>query len=147
MINLLAMWRFIGARSPESQCLQQAMQISQTRDVDARRAERHQRAYGRIKHPGGNDDRDSWLGFDNDNFPSRPPFRVKLPDLAAIQRVPAIMDLNLDMGRMNASSLSEDGTTSSRAVTRAAGAQQPYTPSWLARSSTDSTPKATSRTS
>jgi hypothetical protein len=108
MMNLLGAWGFIGACSPESESLQQPTQIGQTSHVDGRSVERHRRAYGRIKHPGGKDDRGARFSLDYDDFRSRPPFRVKLPDPAAIQRVPAIMDLNLpaDMGRMNAPLLS-----------------------------------------
>jgi hypothetical protein len=104
MMNLLGGRGFIGACSPESEGLQQPTQIGQAGHVDCRRAERHRRAYGRIQHPGGKDDRDARFSLDNDDFCSRAPFRVKLPDPAAIQRVPAIMDLHFpaDMGRMNA---------------------------------------------
>ena len=107
-MNLLGMRGFIGARTSESEGLQQPLQIGQTSHVDCRMAERHRRACGRIEHPGGKDDRDARFSLDNDDFPSRPPFRVKLPHLAAIQRVPAIMDLHLlaNMGRMSAPPLS-----------------------------------------
>jgi hypothetical protein len=84
MMNLLAERGFIAACSPESEILQQPIQIGQTGRVHRRRAERHRRAYGRIKHPGGKDDRDARFSLDNDDFPSRPPFRVKPPDPAAI---------------------------------------------------------------
>ena len=126
-MNLLDTWRFIAARSPESEGLQQPLQIGQTGDVDCRRAERHCRAYGRIKHPGGNDDRDARFNLDNNDFRSRPPIRVKLPDSAAIQRVPAIVDLNLsaDMGRMNAPLPSADAIISSSVPTTEGNGQQP----------------------
>ncbi len=41
------------------------------------------------------------FSLDNGNLSAGSPFRVKLPDLAARQRVPSIMNHNfLDMGRM-----------------------------------------------
>jgi hypothetical protein len=92
MMNLPGARGFIGACSPESEGLQQPIQIGQTGHVDYWRAERHRRAHGGIKHPGGKDDRDAQFSLYNNDFRSRPPLRVKLPDPAAIQRVPAIMD-------------------------------------------------------
>ena len=101
-MNLLGGRGFIGACSSESEGLQQPIKVSQASDVDRRSAERHRRANGRIKHPGGKDDRHTRFGLNDDDLPSRSPLGVELPDLAAMQRVPAIMDLYLsaDMGRM-----------------------------------------------
>jgi hypothetical protein len=102
MMNLLGGRVFIGARSSESEGLQQPVKVGQTDDIGCRRAERHRRANGRVKHPGGDDNRYARFTFDNDDFSSRPSFRVKLPNLAAVKRVPAVMDLHVaaDMGRM-----------------------------------------------
>jgi hypothetical protein len=103
MMNLLDGRKFIGACSSESEGLQQPIKVGQASNVDRRSAERHRRANSRIKHPGGKHDRHTRFSLNNDNLSSRSPFGVKLPDLAAMQRVPAVMDLHIlaDMGRMD----------------------------------------------
>jgi hypothetical protein len=115
MMNLLGGRVFIGACSSESEGLQQPVKVGQTDDIGCRRAERHRRANARIKHPGGGDNRYAWFTFDNDDFSSRPPFRVELPNLAAVKRVPAVIDLYLaaDMGRITPRSHLGDGITCS----------------------------------
>jgi hypothetical protein len=62
----------------------------------------HCRANGPVKHPSGKDDRHTRFSLNDNDLSSRSPFGVELPDLAAMQCVPAIMNLNLlpDMGRM-----------------------------------------------
>jgi hypothetical protein len=102
MMNLLGGRGFIGAWSSESEGVQQPIKVSQASSVDPRRAERHRRANGRIEHPGGNDDRHTRCCLNNNDLSSRAPFGVELTDLAAMQRVPAIMNLYVlvDMGRM-----------------------------------------------
>jgi hypothetical protein len=102
-MNLLGGRGFIGACSSESEGLQQPIKVSQASDVDRRSAERHRRANGRIDHPSGNDDRHTRCCLKDDDLSSRSLLGVELPDLAAMQRVPAIMNLYLssDMGRMN----------------------------------------------
>jgi hypothetical protein len=102
MMNLLGGRGLIGACSPESESLQQPIKVSQTSEVDRGSAEGHRRANGRIEHPGGKDDRHTRCSLNDDDLSSRSPLGVELPDLAAIQRVPAIMNLYLavDMGRM-----------------------------------------------
>jgi len=79
------------------------MKISQTGKIDRRTAERLRGAGDRIKHPGGEDDRRARFALNDGHLSSRSPLSVKLPDLAAIQRVPPVMDFHLlpDMGRMN----------------------------------------------
>ena len=101
-MNLLGGRGFIGAPSSESEGLQQPIKVGQASDVDRRSAERHRRANGRIEHPGGEDDCHTRFSLNDDDLSSRSPLGVELPDLAAIQRVPAIMNLYLlvDMGRM-----------------------------------------------
>ena len=101
-MNLLGGRVFIGTCSSESEGLQQPIKVGQTSDVDRRSAEMHCRANGRIKHPSGEDDRHTRFSLDNDDFSSRSPFGIELPNPATMQRVPAIMDLNIlvDMGRM-----------------------------------------------
>ena len=102
MMNLLGGRGLIGTCSSESEGLQQPIKVSQANDVDRRSAEGHRRANGRIKHPGSKDDRHTRCILNDDDLSSRSPLGVELPDLAAIQRVPAIMNLYLlvDMGRM-----------------------------------------------
>jgi hypothetical protein len=102
MMNLLGGRGFIGACSSESEGFQQPIKVSQASDVDRRSAERQRRANGRIEHPGSEDDRHTWFSLNDDDLSSRSPLGVELPDLAALQRVPAIMNLYLsvDMGRM-----------------------------------------------
>src|ERR1700759_5587503 len=103
MVNLLGGWRFSETRSPESEGSQQPIEIGQADDVDCRRAKGHRRTDRGIKHPGGNDDRYARFGLNDGNVSARAPFGVQLPDLAAMQRVPAVIDFNVlvDMGRMN----------------------------------------------
>jgi hypothetical protein len=102
MMNLLGGREFIGARPSESEGLQQPIKAGQASDVDRRSAKGHRRTSGRIEHPGGKDDRHTRFSLNDNDLPSRAPFGVELPDLAAMQRVPAIMDLYflVDMGRM-----------------------------------------------
>jgi hypothetical protein len=121
MMNLLGEREFIGACSSESEGLQQPIKVSQPSGVDPRSAERHGRANGRIEHPGGNDDRHTWCCLNDDDLPSRSPLGVELPDLAPMQRVPAIMNLYLsvDMGRMAPRYASGERTHSSPAPTAA----------------------------
>jgi hypothetical protein len=122
MMNLLGEGRFSGACSPESEVPQQPIEVDQAGNVDCRRAERHRRANSGIKHPGGEDDRNAWFGLDDDNLSAGPPLGVELPDLTAMQRVPAVMDLHIlvDMGRMDPRWRYREKIASSRAATRAA---------------------------
>ena len=103
MMNLLGGQGFIAARSPESEGLQQPIKVGQASNVDCRRAKGHRRANRGIKHPGGDDDRHARFSLNDGNLSSRSPFGIQLPDLAAMQRVPAVMDFNVlvDMGRMD----------------------------------------------
>jgi hypothetical protein len=102
MMNLLDGRVFIGTCSSESERLQQPIKTGQTEKIDCRRAKRQRSASDRIKHPGGEDNRHARSGLDNGDLSSRSPFGVKLPDFAAIQRVPAVTNLYFlaDMGRM-----------------------------------------------
>jgi hypothetical protein len=70
MINLLGGRGFIGARSSESEGLQQPIKVSQASDVDPRRAEGHRRANGRIEHPGGENDRHTRCSLNDDDLSS-----------------------------------------------------------------------------
>jgi hypothetical protein len=101
-MNLLGGRELIGAWSSESEGLQQPIKVGQASDVDRRSAEGHRRANNRIKHPGGHDDRHTRCSLNDDNLSSRSPFGVELTNLAAMQRVPTVMNLYIlvDMGRM-----------------------------------------------
>ncbi len=101
-MNLLCEQGFIGACSSESDRLQQPIKVGQAGNVDHRSAEGHRCANGGIEHPGRQDDRHTRFSLNDDNLSARSPLSVELPDLAAMQRVPAIMDRDLlvDMGRM-----------------------------------------------
>jgi hypothetical protein len=102
MMNLLGGRGVIGACPSESERLHHPIKVGQTSDVDRRSAEAHCRANGRIKHPSGEDDRHTRFSLDNDDLSSRSPFGIELPHPAAMQGVPAVMDLYIlvDMGRM-----------------------------------------------
>jgi hypothetical protein len=102
MMNLLGGRGFIGAWSSESEGLQQPIKVGQTANVDRRNAEAHCRANGRIKHPSGKDDRHTRFGLYNNDISPRSPFGIELPDPAAMQRVPAVINFYIlvDMGRM-----------------------------------------------
>ena len=103
MVNLLGRGRFSGACSPESEGPQQPIEVDQGGNVDCRWTKGHRCAYRGIEHPGRQDDRDAWIGFNDRDLSPGPPFGVELPDLAAVQRMPAVMDRHIliDMGRMN----------------------------------------------
>jgi hypothetical protein len=103
MMNLPSGWRFRETRPPESEGSQQPIEVGQAGDVDRRGAKGHHRANAGIKHPAGDDDRYAWIGLNNGNVSARAPFGVQFPELAAMQRMPAVMNLHFldDMGRMN----------------------------------------------
>ena len=102
-MNLLCRQEVIGTCSPESEGVQQPIEIGQASDIHHRRAKRHRRANSGSKHPRGKDDCHTRFSLDNHNFSSIPPFSVELSNPAAMQRMPAIMDFDLlvDMGRMD----------------------------------------------
>jgi hypothetical protein len=122
MMNLLGGRRFSGTRSPESKGSQQPIEVGQAGDVDGRRAKTHRPANAGIKHPGGHNNRYARFGLNDGNVSTTAPFGVQLPDLAAMQRVPAVTDLYIlvDMGRMNPRWRYRERIASSRAATRAA---------------------------
>jgi hypothetical protein len=121
MMNLLDGRVFIGTCSSESERLQQPIKTGQTEKIDCRRAKRQRSASDRIKHPGGEDNRHARFGLDNGDLSSRSPFGVKLPDFAAIQRVPAVTNLYFlaDMGRMAPQLPFRERIVCSPAVTKA----------------------------
>ena len=102
-MNLLEGGKFSGACSPESKGPEQPIDVGQARDVDARRTKGHRRAYRGIEHPGGEDNRDAGLGLNDRDLSPGPPFGIELPNIAAMERMPAVVDRHIlvDMGRMN----------------------------------------------
>jgi hypothetical protein len=78
------------------------MKVDQARNINRRRAKRQRGTRDRIKHPSGENDRHARFGLNDGNLSSGSPFSIELPDLAAIQRMPAVTDLYFldDMGRM-----------------------------------------------
>jgi hypothetical protein len=102
MMNLLDGWGFIRPCSSESEDLQQSMKVDQARNINCRRAKRQRGTRDRIKHPSGENDRHARFGLNDGNLSSGSPFSIELPDLAAIQRMPAVTDLYFldEMGRM-----------------------------------------------
>jgi hypothetical protein len=79
----------------------------------------HCRTNGWIEHPSGENDRYACFRFDDNNIPARSPLSIELPDPAAVQRMPAIMDLYIlvDMGRMAPQWRYQGRIVCSRAVT------------------------------
>src|SRR4051794_2315697 len=121
MVNLLRQGRFSGACSPESEGPQQPIEVDQGGEVDYRWTKGHRYAYRGIEHPGRHDDRDPWFGFNDRDLSPGPLFGVELPDLAAVQRMPAVMDRHIliDMGRMNPRWPCQERTACSRAAMKA----------------------------
>jgi hypothetical protein len=104
MVLLLDDGQIVPGASSETALGQQLMQFGQCRYHDARRAQFHSGAGGAIQHPCRHHDDDAWRHRDVNNFAAGAPLDTLAPDAASIERVPAIMDLDLlpDMGRMTA---------------------------------------------
>lgn len=82
----------------------QLMQFSQGRDRHPRRPQPHPGASGGIEHPCRHDKNDAGRHLDVNHFAAGTPLDILSSNPASIQRVPAVMNLNLlpDMGRMTA---------------------------------------------
>jgi hypothetical protein len=128
-MNLLGGREFIGACASESEGLQQPIKVGQASDVDRRSTEGHRRANGRIKHPGSKHNRHTRFRLNDCDISSRSPLGVEPPDIAAMQRMPAVMDLYIlvDMGRM-APRLLSDETMSGRGLCSVHAGGGPYDP-------------------
>jgi hypothetical protein len=102
MLLLLDDGRIVPGASSETALDQQLMQLSQCRQLDARRAERHSGAGGRVEHPCR--DHDDYAGryFDMNDIAAGAPLDILAAKAAPIECVPAIMELDLlpDMGRI-----------------------------------------------
>ena len=106
------------------------MQLNQRRYRDARRAERHSCAAGGIKHPCRHHDDDAGRYLDVNDLAAGAPLDILAPNTAPIERVPAIMDLDLlpDMGRMTGRLLSGAARGCSPVPTVAVSARRQCTP-------------------
>ena len=82
---------------------QQLMQIAQRSDIDARRANLHAGAGGRIQHPRRHHDDHAGRHLDVDNTTAGALLAVLPPNTATIEGMPTVMDFDFlpDMGRMN----------------------------------------------
>jgi len=94
MINLLGGWRLSGTRPPESEDSQQPIEVGQGGNVDRRRAKHHRSADASIKHPAGDNDRNAWFSCNDRNVSVGARLGVQLPNFAAMQRMPAVIDLS-----------------------------------------------------
>jgi hypothetical protein len=79
------------------------LQFDQSDHRESWTAEFHVRASGSVKHPGRYDGDHAWRELDMNGLATGLLFAVLPSKTAAIQRVPAVEDLNFlpDMGRMN----------------------------------------------
>lgn len=80
----------------------QLMQVSQGRDRHPRRPQLHPGTSGGIEHPCRDDHDVAGRHFDMNNLAAGAPLDVLTSNSPPIQRMPAVMNLNLlpDMGRM-----------------------------------------------
>jgi hypothetical protein len=102
MLLLLDDGRIVPGALSETALGQQLMQLSQRRQCDARRAERHSGTGGRIEHPSRHHDDYAGRHLDMNDVAAGAPLDILAPKAAPIKCVPAIMDLDVlpDMGRM-----------------------------------------------
>jgi hypothetical protein len=96
--------RTVRGASSETGLAQQLVQFSQRRQRDPRLAQIHTAAGGGVEHPCRHHDDNAGRYLDVNDIAGGPLLDVLAPNPAPIQRVPAVMDLNLppDMGRMTA---------------------------------------------
>ena len=98
----------------------QLMQFSQRRDRHPRRPQLHPGTRGGIEHPCRYDPDITGRNLDMNNFAAGAPLDVLSSNPPPIQRVPAVMNLNLlpDMGRMTVRLQAEAVSLSSPAFRR-----------------------------
>jgi len=96
------------------------VQILQGRHSHAGLSDRHPRAHDRIQHPGGNHSDQTRCNLDMNEFTARTALTILLPNAAAVQRMPRIMDDDFrpDMGRMTQQWLYPERTRYSLAAMR-----------------------------
>jgi hypothetical protein len=103
---------------------QQLMQLRQGGHRKPWIAKLHARAHSNIEHPGGHDNDHAGRYLDVNHLTVGSLFAVLPPQTAAIERVPAVVDLDFlpDMRRMTCRLLSEGRTGCSRAACARASA-------------------------
>jgi hypothetical protein len=116
--------RITQGASSETALDQQLMQLNQRQYRDVRRAECHSSAGGGIEHPRRHHDHHAGRHLDVNDLAAGALLDILAPNAAPIERVPAIMDLDLvpDMGRMTGRLRSAARTTCSPAPTPAVAA-------------------------
>jgi hypothetical protein len=101
---LLGDSRITKGASPKTALDEEPMQIAQSSDIGARRANLHAGAGGRIQHPGRqHDDHAGCRRLEVDNPAAGALLTVLLPNTTTVEGMPTVMDLDFlpDMGRMN----------------------------------------------
>jgi hypothetical protein len=90
--------------SPMTALDQKAMEVCQRLDGGPRWPQTQVRTRGSVQHPAGHDDDDTRRHLDMNDLTGSSALAVLAPYSAAIQRVPAVKNLDLlpDMGRMTA---------------------------------------------
>ena len=94
--------RVVRGAWSETLCDEQLMQVDQRSERDARGADRHARAGGRIQHPRSHHRDHAGPCLDMDDLTGGPPLAVLTTHPLPIERMPAIVDDDLlpEMGRM-----------------------------------------------
>ena len=89
--------------SPKTAFNEEPVQIAQSSDIGARRANFHAGAGGRIQHPGRQHDDHAGCRLDVDNPAAGTLLAALLPNTTTVEGMPKVMDLDFlpDMGRMN----------------------------------------------
>jgi hypothetical protein len=121
--------RIVWGASPGTALSQQVMEIDQRGHRHARRADGHSGAGDRIQHPGRHNDDDAGRHLDVNTLAASAAFAVVPPNSTPMQRMPAVMDLDLclDMGRMTQRLRSAGSHGCSPGLIAAASAPRPYT--------------------
>ena len=103
ILLLLGDSRIAKGASPKTALDEEPMQIAQSSDIGARRANLHAGTGGRIQHPCSQRDDHAGRRLDVDNSAAGALLAVLLPNTATIKGMPTVMDLDFlpDMGRMN----------------------------------------------
>jgi len=103
ILLLLGDSRIAKEASPKTALDKEPMQITQSSDIGAGRANLHAGASSRIQHPSRQHDDHAGRRLDVDNPTAGALLAVLLPKTPTVEGMPAIMDLDFlpDMGRMN----------------------------------------------
>ena len=103
ILLLLGDSRIAKGASPKTALDEEPMQIAQSSDIGAGRANLHAGAGGRIQHPGRQHDDHARRRLDVDNPAGGALLTVLPPNTATVEGMPPVMDFDFlpDMGRMN----------------------------------------------